>query len=161
VTNARGGRGGASLLTPAPNPNHRSSSSVNIPVSTTASNTSNRPRAATQTVRSLIPPVRGAVAVNRPADEGDNEAPPSYEQAAKAPAYNPPPGNPAAASSSTLASSSDSRPSLAPIGSPAGRTASNITGRPPTGSYIRQGIPPSPAAMNGGGDRRDRDCVVM
>lgn len=161
VANARGGRGAASLLTPAPNPNQRSSSSVNIPVTTTTSNTSNRPRAATQTVRSLIPPVRGAVAVNRPADEGDDEAPPSYEQAAKAPAYNPPPGNPAAASSSTLASSSDSRPSLAPIGSPTGRTASNMAGRPPTGSYIRQGIPASPAAMNGGGDRRDRDCVVM
>jgi hypothetical protein len=161
ATDARGGRGDASLLTPAPIPNHRSSSSVNIPITTTASNTSNRSRAAPQTVRSLIPPVRGGVAVNRPADEGDDEAPPSYEQAAKAPAYNPPPGNPAAASSSTLASSSDSRPSLAPIGSPAGRTPSNVSRRPPTGSYTRQGVPPSPAGMNGGRDRGDRDCVVM
>ncbi|RKU40885.1 hypothetical protein DL546_002139 [Coniochaeta pulveracea] len=161
ASSARDGRGGASLLTPAPNPSRRSSSAVNTPVTQISPNANSRPRAATQTVRSLIPPVRGAVAVNRPADEGDDEAPPSYEQAAKAPAYNPPPGNPAAASSSTLSSSLDSRPSLAPIGSSTGRTASNVPGRPPTGSYIRQGIPPSPAAMYNGGDRRDRDCVVM
>lgn len=153
--NATNGRGrGGSLVTPA-QPNQRSSSSVNIPVTTTTSNTRLRGgNGATQTVRSLIPPPRGAVAVNRPADEGDDDAPPSYEQAAKAPAYLPPSGN----SNGASGSASVPRPGLVAPGTPVGRTASNVPGR----QGLRPGIPPSPVGMGGnGGERRERDCVVM
>lgn len=168
------------------NRNRRSSSTLN-PAPTNASTTSvnsrgsanrgARPNPQTQTVRSLIPP-RGGIAVNRPADDGEDEAPPSYEQAAKAPAYVPPTddGGAGAATAATgaqrrtSAAASAQRPyMLAPGSGPGGRQGSTASfpgsypgGRPagtPTGQRVpgRQGIPVDAARTDG----RDRDCIVM
>lgn len=81
---------------------------------TTTNNNNNRPRPTTQTVRSLIPP-RNAPApaaaptparmTNRPAEDGLDDAPPSYEQAAKQLPYVPPQGHPSHPGSSGTGSS--------------------------------------------------------
>ncbi|KAK3986620.1 protein FAM63A [Cladorrhinum sp. PSN332] len=80
-TNATGRR-----ITSNPNPGHVRVTSSSTPVP------NNRPRPQTQTVRSLIPPARPPV--NRPAEEGLDDAPPSYEQASRLAAYEPPEGHP-------------------------------------------------------------------
>ncbi|KAK0652110.1 hypothetical protein B0T16DRAFT_298950, partial [Cercophora newfieldiana] len=88
------GRGGSqtSLASAGPQtPNRRSSNAVNIPVTTIPSPTGMR-RPTVQTVRSLIPP--RVPATNRAPDDGVEDAPPSYEQAAKQTPYVPPAGHP-------------------------------------------------------------------
>ncbi|KAK3361073.1 hypothetical protein B0T24DRAFT_122628 [Lasiosphaeria ovina] len=201
--NGRGGsRTSLSLATTAPT-GRRSSSITNIPLSaitTTAtaisqsSSTSARgnargggasPAAArirptVQTVRSLIPP--RAQPVNRGPEDGLDDAPPSYEQAAKATAYVPPAGSPHHPASSPRhdvaggppSASGLAPPSLLPGGqSPASGAppafAPQRTGRPPAGypgssgnvqGRYRQGVPPAGAAA-ASSSSRDRDCVVM
>ncbi len=59
-----------------------------------------QPQPQTQTVRSLIPPATAPRTTNRPAEDGLDDAPPSYEQAAKQLPYLPPAGHPSHASSS-------------------------------------------------------------
>ncbi len=75
-------------------PARRGSGGVNIPVTTSTGATARgaRGRSSTTAVRSLIPP-RGQ-GVNRAAEDGSDEAPPSYEQASKQTRYDPPTGHP-------------------------------------------------------------------
>lgn len=180
------GRGGGSTSSA-----RRSSGSVAAPASNASTTSLNgrgsRGRGATtgapvsQTVRSLIPPRNPPV--SRAADEGLDDAPPSYEQAAKQAPYVPTPGQPSTAAGSSssglsadmrritaataaTSSTSTTRPApglLAPEPRPApssqypGRSTNHASGRP-----LRQGAPPSP--MSAGGREasgRDRDCVVM
>ncbi|KAL1900917.1 hypothetical protein Sste5346_001978 [Sporothrix stenoceras] len=132
---------------------------------------SRSPSSQQQVIRPLLPPVSNTrvntrPAVSRPADPEDgDEAPPSYEQAAKLAPYHPPPGAPgsesaapgssSAAGSSSGGGASRTTPSPRPLvgyatnsGSSAGRQ--NFT----PGSYNayqRQ------EAIN----RGDRDCTIM
>ena len=173
------GRGGSriSLGSSATNgpaaPARRSSNSVNIPPTPATpragATTGVRPQG--QTVRSLIPPAQPRT--NRAADEGLDDAPPSYEQAAKQTPYEPPAGHPAHPSSSTLASNDGSGrgtrlPPLVPpreSGTSVNRTASSGfpsgpagPGTPGANGRLRPGVP-VPATP--GGTTRERDCIVM
>ncbi|KAK5656238.1 hypothetical protein OQA88_5000 [Cercophora sp. LCS_1] len=168
------GRGGSqtSLTSQATNaPARRSSSGINIPVTTTNSPTGVR-RPAQQTVRSLIPP---RPATNRPADEGVDDAPPSYEQAAKQTPYVPPEGHPSHPTSApNTAGEGASTP--APAGQTQGVTGSGpqplpMPGSVPGPNVRRNTRPPAPPGSMGrmrpgvphaqaaGG--KERDCVVM
>ncbi|KAK5629410.1 hypothetical protein RRF57_005125 [Xylaria bambusicola] len=104
-----------------------------------------QPRRTAQQVRSLIPPV-----THRPAEEDLDDAPPSYEQAAKSTPYVPPAGHP-------------SHPSSNPT-SPNPRRSSNLRSQsiagPSTPTRPRQASQQSVAAGAGGG-KDNRDCVVM
>ncbi|KAJ4424250.1 hypothetical protein N0V82_001116 [Gnomoniopsis sp. IMI 355080] len=105
-----------------------------------------------QQVRSLVPPAVRSRGVTRPADAEVEDAPPSYEDAARDRPYVPPAGHPSHPNSSPVPSTSAPRlpPSRAPgiaAGSSGPRRGSNA---------LRQGVPP--ATTSGG---RDKDCVVM
>ncbi|ERS94949.1 hypothetical protein HMPREF1624_08660 [Sporothrix schenckii ATCC 58251] len=166
------------------NPNHRRTSSSSASGSALGSTMSNGQRIGQyssgrtpsrspshqQVVRPLVPPtstsrVNTRPAVNRPADNDENdEAPPSYEQAAKLAPYHPPPGAPgsesaaggrnsAAGSSSNLGGSSRasiSTPSPRPLGGYA-TTSGRQNFAPGTYSAYQQ----QQAA------RSDRDCTIM
>ncbi|KXX77188.1 Protein FAM63A [Madurella mycetomatis] len=146
----------------AARPSSASSTSVNA----------NRSRPTTQTVRSLIPP--RTPATNRPPEDGLDDAPPSYEQAAGQAPYVPPAGHPSHPASSPReegALSGGARqggmsPSPRGSGPVGGGFPGAVTaGARPTG--MRRGPPPPsrgpsqpvPAAGAGGG--KERDCVVM
>lgn len=112
-----------------------------------------------QQIRPLVPPVLRSQGVNRSAEAEDvDDAPPSYEDAARDRPYVPPAGHPSHPSSSPNPSMNASTvprlpgsrmPSLGvPQQPPAFRRGSN--------SY-RPGV--LPAATSGGS--RDKDCVVM
>jgi hypothetical protein len=136
----------------------------------------------TQTVRSLIPP-RGGRAVNRAADDGEDEAPPSYEQAAHAPVYVPPSEEAGVASAASAVTGAQR---VSPATASAQRPPAPVTARVPVagqpgipgprhsppgqastsdypGAYPgtrppnRQGIPMGATRADG----RDRECVVM
>jgi hypothetical protein len=125
---------------------------------------SSRPRPTTQTVRSLLPPPR----TTRPAEEGLDDAPPSYEQAARQNPYVPPVGHPNHPASSPLSPRSGRGRTTT-----GGSTSGGGGGGRPAG--LRRGVPPPPApgpahaavppagaaAGGGGGGGRDRECVVM
>ncbi|KAL2171830.1 hypothetical protein VTG60DRAFT_1527 [Thermothelomyces hinnuleus] len=151
---------------------------------------SNRPRPTTQTVRSLLPPRSSSTAAtttttvpqttrmtHRPADQELEDAPPSYEQAARQQPYIPPAGHPAHPGSANAGPGSTGtaaggrpQPQQEGIG-PGGRSgpgryqypgADGRGGSQPPGGY-RRGVPPpagSPMPVSGGSGR-DRDCVVM
>ncbi|PSR97331.1 hypothetical protein BD289DRAFT_426135 [Coniella lustricola] len=121
-----------------------------------------------QRVRPLVPPIVRSPAVHRPTDEGSDDAPPSYEDAAKDRPYFPPAGHPShhnsssdpppAIGSGSGMSGSSSNPRLLPSRAP------GVAGipRPPMapvgmrrGSVYRQGVP----STAGGG--KDKDCIVM
>lgn len=125
------------------------------------------PRPAQQQVRPLVPPVLRSRGVNRPADEGNDDAPPSYEDAARQSPYLPPaghPSHPASSSTPSVASATQGlnnprlpgsrAPGVASGSSPAGQSPSGY--RRPTNPGYRQGVPPTAA-----GGSRDKDCVVM
>ncbi|KAK3314530.1 hypothetical protein B0H66DRAFT_576763 [Apodospora peruviana] len=132
--NANSGRGGArnsqvSTATGPAAPARRSSNTVNsVPVTTTSSRggrggaTAAAGRGTTgahssaQTVRSLIPPVVRP-RTNRAADDGLDDAPPSYEQAAKATPYVPPAGHPSHPASSPTSSTEGNHPMAAGLAS--------------------------------------------
>ncbi|KAB5582519.1 hypothetical protein GE09DRAFT_270970 [Coniochaeta sp. 2T2.1] len=139
-----------------------------------------------QPVRSLIPP-RGARAVNRPAEDGEEEAPPSYEQAAKQAPYVPPTGEtsgttsgsprPPAASgagdaprrttAAQAAFASQPSPPGAPVQPASGLYPGSYPGSGGNGAAGRAGGPPTGQRLPGRqgmpvpGRDRDRDCVVM
>ncbi|KAF4471682.1 hypothetical protein FALBO_1417 [Fusarium albosuccineum] len=123
------------------------SSSTSAPT-TNMTNAQPRMTPQTQRVRSLIPPQ----GVTRGGDEGADEAPPSYEQAAQDVAYQPPVGHPNHADTSPEVSRQASRTNSIPVGQrPFGRSAG---GRPPV----------SPGAVmgnSGGQPQKERDCIVM
>ncbi|KAK0626974.1 hypothetical protein B0T14DRAFT_535012 [Immersiella caudata] len=122
------GRGGSqtSLASAAPPaPNRRSSNTVNVPATTMASPTGLR-RPTVQTVRSLIPP--RVPATNRAPDDGVDDAPPSYEQAAKQTPYVPPAGHPSHPSSTPVADGGQPATATSTPGTPQGPSGS---GPPP------------------------------
>ncbi|KAI0873904.1 hypothetical protein GGS24DRAFT_366328 [Hypoxylon argillaceum] len=99
-----------------------------------------------QQVRSLIPP-----RVHRPADDGLDDAPPSYEQAAKSTPYLPPAGHP---------SHPESNPRV-----PNPRRSSTLrspsSAGPSTPARSRQSAPSVTASGSSGGTGKDRDCIIM
>lgn len=128
------------------------------------------PRPAQQQVRPLVPPVLRSRGVNRPADEGNDDAPPSYEDAARQSPYIPPaghPSHPASSSTPSIASATSglNNPRLPGSRAPGIASGSSPGGPSPQGyrraanSGYRQGVPPT--AAGGGGSSRDKDCVVM
>lgn len=127
------------------------SSSQSAPTTNT---THAQARPAQQVVRSLIPPQRQGV--TRAADEGAEDAPPSYEQSAHDVAYQPPAGHPGHANSTSDLSRQSTRASTNPL-----PTGQRFPGQPAGGR-----LPMSPGgAMSGNGSgqapSRERDCVVM
>lgn len=111
-----------------------------------------------QQVRSLVPPVLRSQGVTRPVDAETEDAPPSYEDAARDRPYVPPAGHPSHPNSSPV-------PSVATPRLPPSR-APGVAGLPPSlggpsglrrgSGALRQGVPPT--TTSGG---RDKDCVVM
>ncbi|KAI3317512.1 hypothetical protein HD806DRAFT_541142 [Xylariaceae sp. AK1471] len=100
-----------------------------------------------QQVRSLIPP-----RTHRPAEDGLEDAPPSYEQAAKTTPYVPPAGHP-------------SHPESNPR-SPIARRRSTLTGPSSAGPSTptrpqRQSVPSVAAGGTTSGNGKDRDCILM
>lgn len=126
-----------------------------------------------QQVRPLVPPVLRSQGVNRPADAEDDDAPPSYEDAARDRPYNPPAGHPSHPASSPNQSLTNSTATSAntprlqgsriPGGAGPPRTsgamASSPMGHRRGGNAYRPGVPPT--AASGSSSGRDRDCVVM
>lgn len=142
----------------------RPSTAASTPTRSAATPTSargGRP-AGPQQVRSLVPPVLRSQGVNRASDAEGDDAPPSYEDAARDRPYIPPAGHPSHADSN-LGAPTVSTPRLAPSRAPGvagvpgpSRQPSGMQGRR-GGSMIRQGVPP--ATTSGGG--REKDCIVM
>lgn len=168
------------------NSNNSSSNNNNVPVSTGrrpstargggsanasrggAQNSS--PRPGQQQVRPLVPPVLRSRGVSRPADEGNDDAPPSYEDAARQSPYVPPAGHPSHPASSSTPSVASASPSLNNPRLPGSRAPGIASGSSPGGQSpggyrrgtnpgYRQGVPPT--AAGGAGGSRDKDCVVM
>lgn len=126
-----------------------------------------------QQIRPLVPPVLRSQGVNRPADAGADDAPPSYEDAARDRPYVPPAGHPAHPNSSpspSMGSTTTNTPTAGGGGTPRlpGSRVPGVAGIPHSpaaaaggfrrGSNVyRQGV--VPASTSGGG--RDKDCVVM
>lgn len=112
LASGRGGlasRSSLSVASTAPSV-RRSASSMNVPANNRGggSPTANRTgaRTSSQTVRSLIPPLPGQQPqpfTTRPADDGVEDAPPSYDIAATQAPYIPPEGHPSHPSSSPTA----------------------------------------------------------
>lgn len=121
-----------------------------------------------QRVRPLVPPVLRSQGVHRPTDEGSDDAPPSYEDAAKDRPYYPPAGHPSHPNSSSNPppppigfGGSSSTPRLLPSRAPGVAGIPRATMPPGAmrrGSAYRQGMSPTTAASGGG---RDKDCIVM
>ncbi|KAK0704885.1 hypothetical protein B0H67DRAFT_497875 [Lasiosphaeris hirsuta] len=145
----------------------------NTPAANTSStgNPTRRPPTQ-QTVRSLIPP---RAAPNRGPDDGVDDAPPSYEQAAKATPYVPPAGHPSHPASAPVGDGSASTPAPGSVpilvmpGGPGGQSQGAAgqgpgAGQPSPGAIrqgrFRQGVPIPGGGANGARER-DRDCVVM
>ncbi|RYC65898.1 hypothetical protein CHU98_g305 [Xylaria longipes] len=101
-----------------------------------------------QQVRSLIPP-----RTHRPADEDLDEAPPSYEQAAKSTPYLPPAGHPSHPESNPR--SPNPRRSSTLRGQSNAESSSTPPPRP------RQSSASVAASSTSGGSSRDRDCNMM
>jgi ubiquitin carboxyl-terminal hydrolase MINDY-1/2 len=126
------------------------------------------PRPGQQQVRPLVPPVLRSRGVNRHADEGDDDAPPSYEDAARQSPYLPPAGHPSHPGSSSTPSVASTTQGLnnprLPGSRAPGIASGSSPGGPTPGGYrrgantgYRQGVPPTAA----GGGSRDKDCIVM
>ncbi|TPX17102.1 uncharacterized protein E0L32_003220 [Thyridium curvatum] len=170
----RGGRGGSTVpgrggRDASNGQRRRSSAGVTIPVTSTSNNSSTasvstsatrgRGGRTGQVVRPLVPPPGSTRLTVRPPEDGLDDAPPSYEQAASQTAYEPPAGHPSHPSSSP-----DRR--SASISSP---SASTSRIRPvPSNNSSRLGAGPPPAmrpsaspVMNTPTGGRDKDCIVM
>lgn len=110
-----------------------------------------------QQVRSLVPPVVRSRGVTRPADADAEDAPPSYEDAARDRPYVPPAGHPSHPNSSPIPSMSG--PRLPPSRAPGVAGISSSPGGPSgsrRGSAFRQGVPPATTSSG-----KDKDCIVM
>lgn len=105
-----------------------------------------------QQVRSLVPPVVRSRGVTRPTDANAEDAPPSYEDAARDRPYVPPAGHPSHPNSSPV--QSVTAPRLPPSRAPG--IAAGSSGLRRGSSALRQGVPPT--TTSGG---RDKDCIVM
>lgn len=108
-----------------------------------------------QQIRPLVPPVLRSRGVNRPSDAADGEdAPPSYEDAARERAYVPPAGHPSHPNSTPNSSVSALRLPGSRAPGVAGVPQSPSAGSGRRGSSYRQGVAP-PAGT------KEKDCVVM
>ncbi|KAK0740774.1 hypothetical protein B0T18DRAFT_330872 [Schizothecium vesticola] len=198
IPSGRGGGGmnpsQTSLLNPQRPPTlpvRHSSGAVNIPVITTTNatrggvaatgrgGTTTGVRPPGQTVRSMIPP-----AAPRNPEDGVDDAPPTYEQAAQQVPYEPPTGHPshpqsapsvgstAGSARASTSTSASGRPPVAVVQSPSPMINGAGRGMPYQGPYqgpypgqqqqqqgrLRPGVPPAQMVA---GNSRDRDCVVM
>lgn len=110
------------------------------------------PVAQQQQVRPLVPPRRPGV--TRRADPNEQDAPPSYEQAAQDPAYVPSMGHPNRSQISTADSTSTAR--MSDAGSNSGQSGQHTLGQRQSMNqpYRRQPV-------SQGSGSRERDCVVM
>lgn len=150
---------------PAPSTPGRQTSTTSVSGGGATNSPARGARPAQQQVRPLVPPVVRSRGVNRPSDADDDDAPPSYEDAAKDRPYIPPAGHPSHPESSSIPSvgssaASASVPRLTPSRAPgtAGIPQNSVTGGFRRGnSAYRQGVPPTAASGVG----RDKDCVVM
>ncbi|TDZ41526.1 Uncharacterized protein CTRI78_v009556 [Colletotrichum trifolii] len=128
----------------------RSSGNVSIPPTS-----GRQPGQPPQIVRTMVPPtipVRRQ-GVSRPADEGVEDAPPSYEQAQAAAKYDPPPGHP---------HHHASRPGVGRQGTSnggGGPSYPTSQGRPMVGNG--RGRVVGPGGVMGSSSGRERDCIVM
>ncbi|KZL86582.1 duf544 domain-containing protein [Colletotrichum incanum] len=107
-----------------------------------------------QLVRPLVPPVVPArrQGVNRPADEGLDDAPPTYEQAQAAAKYEPPPGHPHHHASS---------PTVGRQGNGAAGPSFPLSpSRPMVGGGRGRVMGPGSVVGSSQGGR-ERDCIVM
>ncbi|KAI0429792.1 hypothetical protein F5Y09DRAFT_309398 [Xylaria sp. FL1042] len=119
------------------------SSSNNQPARAAAQARGGRP---VQQVRSLIPP-----RTHRPVDDDLEDAPPSYEQAAKSTPYLPPAGHP---------SHPDSNPRT-PNPRRSSTLRSQSTAGPSTPTRPRQASQSVAAGGTSGAAGKDRDCILM
>jgi hypothetical protein len=128
-------------------PARRSSNSVNVPVTTTTSSSSQPPSTRS---RPAIPPRRqGQAAQGTAQAQAENDAPPSYEQAAAVPAYEPPMGHPNHESASHDIARQATRSSVTSRGGPSSRP-------PPGWEAANRG-----ATSVRAGQSRDKECVLM
>ncbi|KAK1961182.1 hypothetical protein LY78DRAFT_662335 [Colletotrichum sublineola] len=106
-----------------------------------------------QLVRPLVPPTPPVrrQGVNRPADEGLDDAPPTYEQAQAAAKYEPPPGHPHHHASS---------PTTGRHGNGAGPSFPLSPSRPMVGGGRGRIMGPGGVVGSSQGGR-ERDCIVM
>lgn len=141
---------------PVTAPAGRRGSSASTPARGGSTNNNGRGGRPAQQVRPLVPPVLRSQGVNRSAEaENDDDAPPSYEDAARDRPYVPPAGHPSHPGSSP-------NPLMNSPRLPGSRMPGLAGGpqQPPAfrrNNAYRQGVPP--AASSAG--PRDRDCVVM
>lgn len=139
------------------NGNNASQQAPSSPASQRTASTASTPArggrpAGPQQVRSLVPPVVRSRAVTRPADADVEDAPPSYEDAARDRPYVPPAGHPSHPNSSPIPSGT--APRLPPSRAP-GIAAGSSGPRRGSGA-LRQGVPPVTTSAG-----RDKDCIVM
>ncbi|KAK4228909.1 protein FAM63A [Podospora fimiseda] len=150
--------------------------STHVRVTSSPQASSNRPRPQAQTVRSLIPPA-GRPAVSRPAEEGLDDAPPSYEQASRQAAYEPPEGHPSHPQSSPMGTGPGPEVLTPVVGSSSSprqsgsvRNNNNSSTTTTTGYRPTSGSAGTPRPMNGAPGQgvpvsnsgtKERDCIVM
>jgi ubiquitin carboxyl-terminal hydrolase MINDY-1/2 len=117
-----------------------------------------------QQVRPLVPPARQGV--TRPADEGAEDAPPSYEQAAQSTPYVPPVGHPShphsTPSVSRQSTGISSGPNLPSGPSGPGNAPQQLPPQRPIGGRLRPvSLSPIAGGSQHGGREGGKDCVVM
>jgi hypothetical protein len=100
-----------------------------------------------QQVRSLIPP-----RTHRSAEDASEDAPPSYEQAAKSTPYVPPAGHPSHPGSNPRSSTARRRSTL---------TNQNSAGPSTPTRPQRQSVPSVAAIGTTPGNGKDRECILM
>ncbi|KAL0941564.1 DUF544 domain-containing protein [Colletotrichum truncatum] len=140
----------SSNATPSPQETRRNSNS-NVSVPPTSGRQPGQPP---QMVRPLVPPIVPArrQGVNRPADEGMDDAPPTYEQAQAAAKYEPPPGHPHHHASTPVSGRQRN--------GGAGPSYPLSPSRPMMGSGRGRVMGPGGVVGSSSGGR-ERDCIVM
>ncbi|KAK2037293.1 hypothetical protein LZ31DRAFT_180936 [Colletotrichum somersetense] len=125
----------------------------NTSSSTVPPSSGRQPGQPPQLVRPLVPPIASTrrQGVNRPADEGLDDAPPTYEQAQAAAKYEPPPGHPHHHASS---------PTTGRYGNGAGPSFPLSAPRPMVGGGRGRVMGPGGVVGSSQGGR-ERDCIVM
>ncbi|KAH6620829.1 hypothetical protein B0J18DRAFT_480225 [Chaetomium sp. MPI-SDFR-AT-0129] len=178
-------RRGAPLMSPAQPSAIRPSPASTNPHSAVGNIAPSRQRPPpTQAVRSLLPPVQTASSAtgtatvrprtHRPADNDEDDAPPSYEQAAKQMPYVPPAGHPShhASRQGNSSSGGSESPRTGTTSAAAGSNIPRSTRRtsqgqgqglrsPGAGAGSGRGTPAGNGSPGSGYRGRERDCVVM
>ncbi|KAK1716841.1 uncharacterized protein BDZ83DRAFT_37479 [Colletotrichum acutatum] len=131
----------------------RRNSSTNVSGAAVPPTSGRQPGQPPQMVRPLVPPTVPArrQGVNRPADEGMDDAPPTYEQAQAAAKYEPPPGHPHHHASSPVNRQGNGG---------AGPSFPLSPSRPGMGGGRGRVLGPGGVVGSSQGGR-ERDCIVM